>query len=68
MAFRGWPAPRGYPRDHPRVDLLRFKGLVAWKQWPVEPWLGTAEAKDRVVGLFRASQPLNEWLAAHVSS
>src|SRR5215211_7306310 len=24
-------APRGYAKDHPRVDLLRYKGLVAWQ-------------------------------------
>lgn len=60
-------APRGYPRDHPRVDLLRNKGLVAWQQWPVAAWLGTAAAKDRVIGFLRNSQPLNDWLADHVS-
>jgi uncharacterized protein (TIGR02453 family) len=58
--------PRGYPADHPRADLLRHKGLVAWKQWPVAPWLGTAAAKKRVVDFLRATAPLNDWLAAHV--
>src|SRR5690349_7694788 len=38
-------APRGYPADHPRVGLLRYKGIFAWKEWPVEPWLETAVAK-----------------------
>ena len=32
-------APRGYPADHPRIDLLRYKGLAAYQEWPVEPWL-----------------------------
>src|SRR4029453_9761691 len=32
--------PRGYDRDHPRADLLRYKGVVAWQEWPVAPWLG----------------------------
>jgi uncharacterized protein (TIGR02453 family) len=59
-------APKGYPRDHPRVDLLRNKGVVAWRDWPVAAWLGTAAAKRRVVEFFRASQPLNDWLDAHV--
>lgn len=59
-------APRGYRRDHPRVELLRYKGLVAWRQWPVAAWLGTPQAKDRVVEFLRASQPLRDWLAAHV--
>ena len=59
-------APRGYPADHPRVTLLRYKGLTTWKQWPVEPWLESAQAKDRVVSFFRTSQPLCSWLTRNV--
>jgi len=59
-------APRGYPRDHPRIELLRYKGLVTWKQWPVEPWLATAAAKDEVVAVLRASAPLVGWLERYV--
>jgi uncharacterized protein (TIGR02453 family) len=59
-------APRGYPADHPRVALLRYKGLTAWKQWPVEPWLETAAAKDRITSFFRTVQPLCGWLTTHV--
>ena len=59
-------APRGYPKDHPRVELLRRKGLVAMKAWPVASWLGTAGAKKRVVEVFRATAPLLAWLHAHV--
>jgi len=60
-------APRGYPADHPRIALLRYKGLTAWKQWPVEPWLETAAAKDRLISFFRTAQPLCSWLTTHVS-
>jgi uncharacterized protein (TIGR02453 family) len=59
-------APKGYPKDHPRIDLLRQKGLISWKHWPVGAWLGTRKAKDRVVGFLRTSQPLNEWLQKRV--
>jgi uncharacterized protein (DUF2461 family) len=59
-------APRGYPKDHPRIELLRCKGLSTWKQWPPGPWLGTRRAKDRVVGFLEASKPLNAWLGTHV--
>ena len=61
-------APRGYPADHPRIGLLRHKGLAAYKEWPVEPWLATAEAKDVVADFLIASRPLNDWLAQHVGS
>jgi uncharacterized protein (TIGR02453 family) len=59
-------APRGYPADHPRIGLLRHKGLVAWQEWPAGAWLGTAEAKDRVVTFLRTTQPLSDWLAEQV--
>ncbi|HEX2820369.1 MAG TPA: DUF2461 domain-containing protein [Streptosporangiaceae bacterium] len=58
-------APRGYPPDHPRIGLLRYKGLTAWRQWPVEPWLETASAKDRLVSFFRTGLPLTTWLTDH---
>ena len=58
--------PRGYLRDHPRADLLRNKGLVAWKEWPVAAWLGRPAAKDRVVEFLRVSHPLNVWLDVNV--
>jgi uncharacterized protein (TIGR02453 family) len=61
-------APRGYPADHPRIGLLRYKGVVAWNQWPVEPWLETAAARDRVAGFLRATQPLSRWLGTHVGA
>jgi uncharacterized protein (TIGR02453 family) len=59
-------APRGYPPDHPRIGLLRYKGLTTWRQWPVEPWLETASAKERVISFFRTSLPLRTWLADNV--
>ncbi|HEY8474917.1 MAG TPA: DUF2461 domain-containing protein [Natronosporangium sp.] len=61
-------APRGYPADHPRIELLRYKGIVAWMQWPVAAWLGTAGAKRRVVDFLRACRPLNDWLDTHVGA
>jgi len=61
-------APRGYSRDHPRIELLRMKGLVTWKEWPIEPWLATTQAKDKVVAVLRASVPLVKWLDGHVGA
>jgi uncharacterized protein (TIGR02453 family) len=58
-------APRGYTTDHPRIGLLRHKGLTAWQGWAPEPWLHTAEAADHLVAFLRASNGLRDWLAAH---
>ena len=59
-------APRGFPKDHPRIDLLRKKGLATWLRWPVAAWLGTAKAKERIVTFLRDSAPVYEWLEANV--
>ena len=58
--------PHGYPADHLRADLLRQKGLYAWKQWPVEPWLGTPAARTNVTRFLSVVEPLSDWLAQHV--
>jgi uncharacterized protein (TIGR02453 family) len=59
-------APKGYAKDHPRIELLRQKGLITWKQWPVAAWLGPAQAKKRIVDVFTAAKPLNTWLDKHI--
>ena len=59
-------APKGYAKDHPRIELLRHKGLITWREWPAGAWLGTRRAKDRVVEFLRHSKPLNAWLESHV--
>ena len=34
-------APKGYAKDHPRINLLRYKGLITWKEWAPAAWLHT---------------------------
>lgn len=59
-------APRGYPKDHPRIELLRHKGLVAWQEWEPAAWLGTRAAYTRITAFLHASRPLRDWLDGHV--
>jgi uncharacterized protein (TIGR02453 family) len=59
-------APKGYSKGHPRIELLRHKGLIAWRQWPVAAWMGTAKAKQRVADFLTTARPLNAWLDTHV--
>lgn len=59
-------APRGYAKDHPRIELLRMKGAIAWKQWPYAKWQATAAAKGRVIDVLDASLPLRAWLDVNV--
>jgi uncharacterized protein (DUF2461 family) len=59
-------APKGYPKDHPRIELLRYKGLIAWQEWPAGPWLGTKRAKDRLVEFLKTSKPTTRRLQNNV--
>jgi uncharacterized protein (TIGR02453 family) len=59
-------APRGYPKDHPRVDLLRSKGLTVGRTFAPARWLHTKRALDRIVEVWRDAAPVNRWLDRHV--
>jgi hypothetical protein len=58
--------PRGHAADHPRIGLLRHRGLQVVGAWPVGAWLATAEPFERVRGAWRAAGPLLGWLDEHV--
>jgi uncharacterized protein (TIGR02453 family) len=61
-------APRGYPRDHPRVALLRHKALFAGRR--LDPG-ATGIARDAALRHARetwaACAPLTAWLDTYVS-
>ncbi len=59
-------APRGYPKDHARIELLRMKGCIAWQEWDIGGWLDTAEPQERVVAFLGAAKPLVKWLDTNV--
>lgn len=60
-------APRGYPRDHPRVGLLRHKALIAGRRLdPGATGIARTAALDHARETWAACGPLNAWLADHV--
>jgi uncharacterized protein (TIGR02453 family) len=59
-------APRGFPKDHPRVRILRRKGLMASRSWPPAKWLHTKQAATRVRQAYEDAAPLCAWLDDHV--
>ena len=59
-------APRGYPKGHPRIVLLRRKGLMASKRWPVSKWMHTKAVVTRVRDAWEACEEMNTWLDLHV--
>jgi uncharacterized protein (TIGR02453 family) len=61
-------APRGMPRDHPRVALLRYKDLIAGRRLAPGPALATRAALEHVAATWRAARPLTAWLDEHVGA
>lgn len=59
-------APRGYPKDHPRVELLRHTGLYVGRAFPIEPWLHTKSVVTKVKASLKTAAPVAEWVDAHV--
>jgi uncharacterized protein (TIGR02453 family) len=58
--------PAGYPKDHPRADLLKYKSLTAHREVGCPAWLATARAKTEIGKAMRAVAPLVTWLDTHV--
>lgn len=59
-------APRGVPDDHPRLDLLKKKGLIA--SIPLDAAeLGSRKVLDRIVSFGKDTAPLVRWLVHEAS-
>jgi uncharacterized protein (TIGR02453 family) len=54
--------PAGLPQDHPRARLLRHKILYIYKNFGLQPWLGSAAARKHIVKVWADAKPLNDWL------
>jgi uncharacterized protein (TIGR02453 family) len=59
-------APRGYPADHPRLDLLRRRSLTVYRRHPLRAWLHRPEAGRRIRAELESALPLVRWLREHV--
>jgi uncharacterized protein (TIGR02453 family) len=59
-------APRGYPRDHPRVDLLRLKAVSAHRRLNGAGLSDGTTVRDFVVETFEFCGRMNDWIAANV--
>ncbi len=59
-------APRGYAKDHPRIGLLRRKGLIASKEYGTPRWIFTKAVAKRVREMWSDLTPMNQWLDTHV--
>jgi uncharacterized protein (TIGR02453 family) len=75
LAERGYPlggedmlksAPRGWPRDHPRIDLLRRTRLIVGARHEPAEWLHSRACLDVVRDGWRVVDTWNAWLHANV--
>jgi uncharacterized protein (TIGR02453 family) len=58
--------PRGYDREHPRSELLRYKTLTVSRDLGAPDWLATPAAREQVAAAWREMNPLRVWLDTHV--
>jgi uncharacterized protein (TIGR02453 family) len=60
-------APRGYPPDHPRIELLQMKDIVAGRLFPPAGWVSTAKALARIERVIADTAALVTWLKRNVT-
>jgi uncharacterized protein (TIGR02453 family) len=59
-------APRGVAKDHPRLELLRFKSLAAMRRASPPAWAAVDDPLAWLTGVWAAAAPLDRWLVDHV--
>jgi uncharacterized protein (TIGR02453 family) len=61
-------APRGWPRDHPRIELLRRTSLTLGAISPLGRGIGRDAGLRFVADIWRAAAPLTGWLDQQVGA
>lgn len=59
--------PRGYPRDHPRAELLKHKSLSASVSLGRPDWLAASGAAQEISELWEDLRPLVDWVSRHAA-
>jgi uncharacterized protein (TIGR02453 family) len=59
-------APRGYPKDHERIELLRRKSLSLGAMIDSVPGISRGDGLRFVTNTWRAAAPVTGWLDEHV--
>ena len=61
-------APRGYAKDHERIELLRRKTLTLGASIPSQGGISRSAALRFVTKTWRATAPVTSWLDEHVGA
>lgn len=59
-------APKGYPKDHPNIEMLKLKSYVVMKSISDEE-LRSENIPDFIVDIFRVQKPFNDYLNVAIS-
>lgn len=73
LARKGWDvdgdrlktAPRGFPKDHPRIELLRHRSLTVSRDYGFDEAIHTSALVDRIRVHWRETRQLVNWLLQH---
>lgn len=60
--------PSGYPSDHPREELLHWKGAIVIKEFERADWMYGRKVFDKVHTVWTDASPLKQWLDKHVGT
>lgn len=58
--------PRDFPADHPRIELLRHRNLIVWKDHGLPEWLDSGELIEHVRHDWAGVRTLVAWAEQHV--
>ncbi len=53
--------PKGYPKDHPQIELLKLKSYLVVNEVPDKMVLSN-DLFEHVISVFKAMKPLNDYL------
>ena len=59
-------APRGYPKDHPRIAHLRLKQVLMMRTLPRSEAVQERRALEHALQVWSDCKPMISWLGAHV--
>jgi uncharacterized protein (TIGR02453 family) len=54
-------APKGYPKDHPNIELLKYKSYLVANEASDKIVLGK-DFQEHAINVFKAMKPLNDYL------
>jgi len=58
--------PAGYAKDHPREEMLRWKGAVVVKEHKLATWMYKPAAIDKIREVWSGAAPLTTWIDKYV--